>query len=1068
MIRRLLTRGAPQLIAAAVLGAFASVSIGGILRHFERFRAEAQFQQLAEQQLSTVQTRVAGALDTIYLVATHFEVCQDTSRQAFATLVAPALSHHGYLKALEWIPRVERAERAVYERRARRNGIRGFEFRDNRADGSMGAAGERAEYYPVLYVEPFAGNERAVGYDLASNPVRLEALRKAGDTGQPIATARVLLVQERGNQYGILIFAPVYRWSKAPADVPGKRLLRGFALEVLRIGDLISGPNNSQEGFRGVDLHLFDISASGPGQQLYPKAPEVSAQELRSGLHAEQRFDVGGRTWVMTVTPSAGAKGLASSSSGPFLVVAFGLLVTGTFVFHLRSKIRQAEHIAQVAEELRLANRRLEFHTAEMADQANLEALGAEIGVVLTQCDGLIVMLQRCASVLVQHLDAAFARIWTLSRDGKVLELQASAGMYTHTNGGHARVPVGLLKIGRIARERRPHLSNRVIGDREISDQAWAEREGMVAFAGYPLIVEDRLIGVAALFARKPLGDSVLKALASIADEIALGIEHKRAEEALRASEMRFRIAAENASDVIIVRDLATNQVESSGAEERLLPCGRKIPRSFEAFERLLHPDDRDRVVAEIQNHLQTHAPYRADFRVIDSDGTVRHWSARGSSVRNASGKATELIVVNTDVTEQKRAEAALSQLAAIVESSDASILSIDLGGIILTWNPAAERIYGYSAEEIKGHSVGLLFPEDRYYELIDLLETIQRGEGIRHIETIRIRKGGEAVPIFATYSPLRDASGHIVGACSIATDITERKLMERQLAQAQKLESIGQLAAGVAHEINTPIQYVGDNVRFLRDSFQRLEQLLGGYDKLVASVRTVLPEAPFLADFDALANATRVNYLRTEIPKSIEDSLDGAGRVAEIVRAMKEFSHPGSTEKTPLDINRAIESTVLVSRNEWKYVADVRTELDANLPPVMCVPGELNQVILNLIVNAAHAIADAVAGKPGTKGMITVSTERDGDWVEIRVRDTGTGIPDEVQSSVFNPFFTTKGVGKGTGQGLAIAHTVIVQKHGGTISFDTAMGVGTTFKIRIPVGATGIEKPECQQQELG
>ena len=132
-----------------------------------------------------------------------------------------------------------------------------------------------------------------------------------------------------------------------------------------------------------------------------------------------------------------------------------------------------------------------------------------------------------------------------------------------------------------------------------------------------------------------------------------------------------------------------------------------------------------------------------------------------------------------------------------------------------------------------------------------------------------------------------------------------------------------------------------------------------------------------------------------------------------------------------------------------------------------MCVPGELNQVILNLIVNAAHAIADAVSSKPGTKGMITLSTERDGDWAEIRVRDTGTGIPDEVQSSVFNPFFTTKGVGKGTGQGLAIAHTVIVQKHGGTISFDTAMGVGTTFKIRVPIGASGIEKPEYQQQKL-
>ena len=766
------------------------------------------------------------------------------------------------------------------------------------------------------------------------------------------------------------------------------------------------------------------------------------------------------------VTPSAAAKGL-SSSAGPFLVLAFGLLVTGIFVLHLRGKIRQSEHIAEVAEELRLANQRLEIHTREIAEQADLEALGAEIGVVLTQCDGLAVMLQRCAGVLVKHLDAAFARIWTLSRDGRVLELEASAGIYTHTDGGHARVPVGSLKIGRIAQERRPHLSNQVIGDAEVSDQAWAEREGMVAFAGYPLIVEDRLIGVAALFARKRLGDSVLKALASIADEIALGIEHKRAEEALRVSEMRFRIAAENASDVIIIHDLVTDQVKSSGAEERLLPCGRKMPRSFGAFQRMLHPEDRDRVLAEIQNHLRTRAPYRADFRVLDLDGSIRHWSARGASLLNASGEATELIVVNTDVTEQKRAEAALSQLAAIVESSEASILSIDLSGTVLTWNPAAERIYGYSAEEIKGRSVGVLFPEDRYYELIDLLDTIQRGEGIRHIETIRLRKGGEAVPIFATYSPVRDASGRIVGACSIATDVRERKLLERQLAQAQKLESIGQLAAGVAHEINTPIQYVGDNIRFLRDSFQRLEQLFDGYDKLVASVRNVSPEAPFLADIEALARATRVNYLRAEIPKSIEDSLDGAGRVAEIVRAMKEFSHPGSTEKTAMDINRAIESTVLVSQNEWKYVAEVHTELDTNLPPVMCVPGEFNQVILNLIVNAAHAIADAVSSKPGTKGMITLSTERDGDWAEIRVRDTGTGIPDEVQSSVFNPFFTTKGVGKGTGQGLAIAHTVIVQKHGGTISFDTAMGVGTTFKIRIPIAASGIEKPDHQQQEL-
>ncbi len=337
----------------------------------------------------------------------------------------------------------------------------------------------------------------------------------------------------------------------------------------------------------------------------------------------------------------------------------------------------------------------------------------------------------------------------------------------------------------------------------------------------------------------------------------------------------------------------------------------------------------------------------------------------------------------------------------------------------------------------------------------MNLMQKIQRGEGIQHVESVRVKKNRERIPVLITISPLRDASGNIIGACSIATDITERKLLERQLAQAQKLESIGQLAAGIAHEINTPIQYVGDNIRFLRDSFARLEQLFQGYDWLVASVRSQSREDPLLADIEALAKATRLDYLRAEIPKSIEDSLDGAGRVAEIVRAIKEFSHPGPVEKAPLDINRAIESTVLVSRNEWKYVADLVTELDGDLPPVVCVPGEFNQVMLNLIVNAAHAIADVVGGEPGVKGQITVSTHRDGDWVEIGVRDTGTGIPEAVQPNIFNPFFTTKGVGKGTGQGLSIAHTVIVQKHGGTISFDTALGAGTTFKIRLPVGGT-------------
>jgi signal transduction histidine kinase len=173
--------------------------------------------------------------------------------------------------------------------------------------------------------------------------------------------------------------------------------------------------------------------------------------------------------------------------------------------------------------------------------------------------------------------------------------------------------------------------------------------------------------------------------------------------------------------------------------------------------------------------------------------------------------------------------------------------------------------------------------------------------------------------------------------------------------------------------------------------------------------------------------------------------------RVATIVKAMKEFSHPGSAEMKAVDLNHAIESTLTISRNEWKYVADTATEFDPHLPVVRCLPGEFNQVILNLVVNAAHAISD-VKTRGRQKGRIIVTTRRDGDWAEIRVRDTGTGIPEAVRGRIFTPFFTTKEVGRGTGQGLAIAHTVVVKKHGGTLDFETEEGKGTTFIIRLPI----------------
>lgn len=292
----------------------------------------------------------------------------------------------------------------------------------------------------------------------------------------------------------------------------------------------------------------------------------------------------------------------------------------------------------------------------------------------------------------------------------------------------------------------------------------------------------------------------------------------------------------------------------------------------------------------------------------------------------------------------------------------------------------------------------------------------------------------------------------------TLHSEMKERERMELELMQAHKLEAVGQLAAGIAHEINTPIQYVSDNTHFLQRAFSGMMDLLDAYAELGKAVKegSLAPEV--IQRVEQAAKKVKGDYLRKQVPRAIEQTLEGLDRVAQIVRAMKEFSHPCADEKTLIDLNRAIETTVTVARNEWKYIADVELNLDRALEPVETIPGAINQVILNLVVNAAHAIADVVKDGSNGKGKIEITTcSRDG-YVETRISDTGPGIPDAIKEKVFNPFFTTKAVGKGTGQGLAIARSVVVDKHGGRIFFEPRGGGGTTFVIQLPAtrGAGG------------
>lgn len=302
--------------------------------------------------------------------------------------------------------------------------------------------------------------------------------------------------------------------------------------------------------------------------------------------------------------------------------------------------------------------------------------------------------------------------------------------------------------------------------------------------------------------------------------------------------------------------------------------------------------------------------------------------------------------------------------------------------------------------------------------------------------------------------APIRDDKGNVKNLVYIIRDITERKLMEAQRSQGQKLESIGQMAAGVAHEINTPIQFVGDNLRFLQDSFGDILHVFEKYGALRAAVAAAAADsvsAEVTNDLDEAVESLDIDYMKEEIPNAITQSLEGVDRVATIVRALKEFTHPEDNTMGGADLKRAIESTLNVSRNEYKYAAEMETDYDETMPPVECMVGELNQVVLNMVVNASHAIQDVVKDS-GDRGVIRVSTKHDNGWAEIRISDTGGGMPDHVKARVFEPFFTTKEVGRGTGQGLYIAHEIIVKKHHGTLAIETEFGKGTTFIIRIPV----------------
>jgi PAS domain S-box-containing protein len=413
-----------------------------------------------------------------------------------------------------------------------------------------------------------------------------------------------------------------------------------------------------------------------------------------------------------------------------------------------------------------------------------------------------------------------------------------------------------------------------------------------------------------------------------------------------------------------------------------------------------------------------------------------------------------ELVVARTRELEESR-----EQYRRIVESTNAVPFTYTPGRGFTYVGPQAEKLSGYAAERWKAPAfLEQLVPPDEIARTRGRLTDAAVGDELEFEgpactadqRTLQLRW----VVSCGEQHGERTLRGLIL-------DVTERWRLESELAQAQKLESVGRLAAGVAHEINTPIQFVSDSVTFVREATGELFEVLRAYQELP---RLLDDHGALVAAAARALHAEEDNdiaYVMEHAPVSLARALDGLDRVANIVRAMKEFAHPDRKEKVLVDLNAALQSTLTIARNEYKYVAELETDFGA-IPPVLCHAGEINQAVLNIVVNAAHAIADAVAGSD-QKGRITVRTRCDGDEVEIAIGDTGPGIPEGIRQRIFDPFFTTKEVGRGTGQGLAIARNVIADKHGGSLTFDTELGRGTTFHIRLPVEAGAAKRESIE-----
>ncbi len=599
--------------------------------------------------------------------------------------------------------------------------------------------------------------------------------------------------------------------------------------------------------------------------------------------------------------------------------------------------------VSQVA--IAIKNARL---FASEQEKSRIIKFRSEIDSTLSKSNDLQEMLQQCTKIIVSYLDVEFARIWTYNQQENILNLQSSAGIYTHIDGAHSRIPVGEFKIGLIAQERKPHITNSVQTDIRVSNKQWAIDEGMVAFAGYPLIADLELMGVVAMFAKQPLNQNTLDLLSVIAGEIAVAIKRKTIEKALQQKEEQYRSIFETVNDGLSIFDLET-------------------------------------------------------------------------------GKPIAI-------------------------------------------NPTWCQMYGYSSEEFLNLSPSDYIHQDYLHLFDNFITSVKAGKEF-YCQAVCIHRIGQLfeVEVKAT-SYIHNGKSH---ALSIARNISKRKQAEKdlkqrtqelertleklkstqsQLIQTEKISQLGQLVAGVAHEVNNPVSFISGNLSHATEYVKDLINLVNSYRLEFPSPGDAIEEQ--IEEMD-------LEYLVGDLPKIISSMKLGTDRIKDIMLSLRNYSRTSSDEKKAVNLHEGIDTTLMILSHRLKAKPKCPAiEIVKNygdLPLVECYYGQINQVFMNLLSNAIDSLEEFSKGKSYEEitqnpNTITITTAADNEWATIIITDNGTGMPTQIKEKLFDAFFTTKVEGKGTGLGLSISEQIVTEKHGGTLECISSPGNGAKFIIRIPV----------------